>query len=67
MTITEARAHIGGGVVYKSGTDAAEEGVITQVGHVWVFVRYGEDDCRQVTGSARAWPTRPEDLTLLPG
>ena len=59
MTITEARAHIGGGVVYKSGTDEAEEGVIAQVGHVWVFVRYGEDDC--------PIPDRPEDLTLLPG
>jgi hypothetical protein len=59
MTIDEARGHIGHAVAYRSGTDEAEEGVITSVGGVFAFVAYG--------GARYSQVTRPEDLTLLAG
>ena len=52
MTLDEARSHIGDGVVYRAGSDRAEEGVITGVGAL-VFVRYAGDQ-----GLPRR-PTRP--------
>jgi hypothetical protein len=57
MTIDEARGHIGDGVVYRSGTPRAEEGVITSVNARFAFVRYGS----QTTTAA----TDPADLDLL--
>jgi hypothetical protein len=62
MTLDEAReAHRRGNarVAYQSGTDRAEEGVITAVGRVWVFVQYGEP--------AHSVATAPGDLTLIAG
>lgn len=56
MTLDEAREHVGHGVVYRSGTGLAEDGVITGVGAV-VFVRY--------KGDQNAKATYPGDLTLL--
>lgn len=56
MTLDEARDHIGHGVVYRSGEDLAEDGVITGVGAL-VFVRY--------KGDQHAKATCPADLTLL--
>jgi hypothetical protein len=60
MTIDEARAHVGDGVIYRppgGGYDSAEEGTITSVNDRWVFVRYG----RSRTSAA----TDPADLILL--
>lgn len=56
MTLDEAREHVGHGVVYRSGTEQAEDGVITGVGAL-VFVKYAGD----VTAKA----TYPGDLVLL--
>ena len=61
MTIDEARAHIGDGVIYRpfgDGTDRAEEGTITSVNDRWVFVRFGGGPA----GASIA--TDPADLTL---
>jgi hypothetical protein len=63
MTIGEAREHIGHGVVYRPRehrpwAGPSEQGVITGVGHVWVFVRYG-------TPGSTAQATSPADLELL--
>jgi hypothetical protein len=57
MRLEEARDHIDDGVVYLSGTDRAEDGVITSVNDRYVFVRY------RGWGGSKA--TSPEDLTLL--
>lgn len=59
MTLTEARAHVGDGVVYSSGYAPPEDGVITGVSASLVFVRY--------KGSLHAQGTDPADLTLLAG
>jgi hypothetical protein len=62
MTLDEARAHIGDGVIYHScgcEADRDEEGVITSVNDRFVFVCYG------VQGGGVA--TDPADLTLLAG
>lgn len=65
MTLDEARAHIGHGVVYRPRehrpwAGPSEDGVITDVGHIWVFVCYGSPG-----STPRA--TNPADLTLLAG
>ena len=60
MTIAEARAHVGHGVVYHpAGCDCpgGQEGTITSVNDRWVFVRYGS--------SRQSAATDPADLTLL--
>lgn len=57
MTLTEAAAHIGSGVVYIPEHGAREDGVITSVTSRWVFVRYA--------GDAGSKATNPGDLTLL--
>ena len=66
MTLDEACAHVGHGVVYRPRSERrpwadppGEQGVIASVGHVWVFVTYGP-------GSTPA-ATDPADLTLLAG
>ena len=41
MTIEEAHAHIGDGVVYAPAHGEREEGTITRVNDRFVFVRYG--------------------------
>lgn len=58
MTLDEAHAHIGEGVVYRPypGADP-EEGTITSVSDSFAFVRYGRQ-----RGSAA---TSPADLELL--
>lgn len=43
LTLDEARRHIGRRVAYHPGHGPAEEGAITSVGHVYVFVRYGPE------------------------
>ena len=65
MTLGEARAHVGHGVVYRPRSEhrpwadpPGEQGVIASVGHVWVFVTFG------MAGSTPA-ATDPADLTLL--
>ena len=63
MTIDEARAHIGHGVMYRPfvhrpWSGPAERGVIADVGRVWVFVRYG-------TPGSTPQATSPADLELL--
>ena len=57
MTIDEARAHIGGGVIHHGDTDRAEDGVITFVTDRSVFVRY--------KGGMASYAADPADLTLL--
>jgi hypothetical protein len=59
VTIDEARAHIGRGVVYTTGYAPPEDGVITGVSASLVFVRYA--------GNLHAQGTNPADLTLLAG
>ena len=57
MTLDEARANIGNGVVYAPEHGAAEEGTITSVNDRFVFVRYGS----RRTPAA----TEPAALSLL--
>lgn len=57
MSINEARASIGRLVVYRRPGQAPDEGVITSVNDLYVFVRYGSQ-----TGSAA---TNPSDLELV--
>jgi hypothetical protein len=57
MTLTEARDHIGDGVVYATGFAPPEDGVITGVSASLVFVRYA--------GGPYSQGTNPADLTLL--
>lgn len=59
MTLDEARQHIGNAVVYYVDDGLAEQGVITSVNEVYVFVRYGSD--------MHSKATRAEDLTPLGG
>jgi hypothetical protein len=56
VTLDEAREHIGHGVVYASGYNPPENGVITGVSRTSVFVRF--------EGSLHAQGTDPADLTL---
>jgi hypothetical protein len=61
MTIDEARAHIGDGVIWHpadSTADSTEEGTITFVSATRAFVCFG--------GPA-SHPLDPADLTLLAG
>jgi hypothetical protein len=57
MTLDEARAHIGATVAYRSAGALAENGAITSVGNVAVFVRYEGDRYPKATD--------PADLTLI--
>lgn len=58
MTLDEARAQVGAGVVYRPHPDApAEDGTITSVNDQYVFVLY--------VGDRAPKATRAEDLTLL--
>jgi hypothetical protein len=59
VTIDEAREHIGDRVVYASGYNPPENGVITGVSRTSVFVRFD--------GALHAKGTDPADLTLLAG
>lgn len=60
MTLDEARAHIGDGVVYRrAGTQYTEEGEIIRVSGGLVMVLY--------KGDQTAKATYPADLTLLAG
>jgi len=61
MTLEEARANIGRGVVYQASWPGAplEEGVITSVGEKNVFVRY-----RSQHPGANGQATAPEDLSF---
>jgi hypothetical protein len=59
MTLDEARAHIGEAVAYRVAGELAEDGVITSVGNVAVFVRY--------EGDRHSKATDPADLTLIAG
>ena len=58
MTIEEARAHIGDGVVYTPAHGEPEDGVITSVNDRFVFVRYGS--------SRRARPPNREHCPYWP-
>lgn len=55
MTLTEAAAHVGCGVVYAAPDGTREDGTITAVSAAWVFVQY--------PGGTKATPA--EALTLL--
>lgn len=54
MTLDEARAHIGAGVVYHSGHGRPEDGEIVRVSDLYVFVLF--------VGDRTPKATRPEDL-----
>ena len=60
MTIDEARAHVGDGVLYRPRCGHTEEGVITRVRGTWVFVKYE-------SSPAAAQATDAADLELLAG
>ncbi|AQT82501.1 hypothetical protein B1R94_02240 [Mycolicibacterium litorale] len=61
MTLETARQRVGAKVVYRAphvrSSEPGEEGIITEVGHMYVFVRYGSD----LTAKA----TPPELLDLV--
>lgn len=61
MTLDEARANIGNGVVYRRDgwcdCHETEDGTITSVSSRWVFVRYGYGTTSKATD--------PADLELL--
>ena len=58
MTLDQARARIGAGVVYRPHPDApAEDGTITSVNDQYVFVLYAGDRTPKATP--------PEVLTFL--
>jgi hypothetical protein len=57
MTLNEARAHIGDGVVYRTAYGRTEDGVITSVSDRFVFVRY--------EGRWQSESTEPASLSLL--
>lgn len=58
MTLDEARAQVGAGVVYRPHPGApAEDGEIVRVTARWVFVRYRGDTHPKATAA--------EQLTLL--
>lgn len=61
MTIDEAREHIGNKVVYRAAhvpvDSPVEEGVITSVNSIMVFVRYGSD--------AHSKATYPSDISPI--
>jgi len=59
VTLDEARALVGCGVVYTPGHGPREDGVITSVGDRLVFVRYA--------GDAASKATSPGDLEPLTG
>ena len=65
MTLGQAREHIGHGVVYQPRPlgghplGEAEDGVITSVGDLFIFVRYSGDNFPKATD--------PAALTLLAG
>lgn len=63
MTLDEAAAHIGAGVVYAPYPyrGRKEKGVITSVNSSWVFVRYGADSSEP----GRVQATDPAQLTLI--
>lgn len=57
MTLDEARAHIGAGVVYHSGHGRPEDGEIVRVSDLYVFVLF--------VGDRTSKATPPGALTLL--
>lgn len=61
MTLTAAQDRIGQKVVYRaphvSPDRPGEEGVITSVGDIWVYVRFGAD--------AHSKATHPSQLTAV--
>lgn len=59
MTLDEARANIGAGVVYRPYPDDTADGKIVRVSDRWVFVRY--------QGSETPRATSAEQLALLAG
>ena len=57
MTLDEARARIGDGVIYARPYGARETGVITSVGSRWIYVSYDDKPYGKATAAA--------DLTFL--
>ena len=57
MTLDEARARIGAGVVYNPGHGAREDGEIVRVSDLYVFVLFDGDRTPKATP--------PDALTLL--
>ena len=49
MTLDQARAHIGAGVVYNPGHGRPEDGEIVRVSDLYVFVRYAGDRTPKAT------------------
>jgi hypothetical protein len=62
MTLTEAREHVGDGVIYRPPFGTPEPGVISSVGTKYVFVRYGSDQFGKSTDPAALTLATPEVL-----
>lgn len=66
MTLDEARAHIGAGVVYNPGHGRPEDGEIVGVSDLYVFVLFVGDRAPKATPPGAltllARPTQPESL-----
>jgi hypothetical protein len=66
MTLAEARDLIGKAVIYRPDDDGsykptarrAEQGIVTSVNDVWVFVRYGSDHHSKATAPRDLEPLR---------
>lgn len=56
MTLDEARALVGCGVVYTPGHGPREDGVITSVTDRFVFVRYAGDTTSKATAASDIEP-----------
>ena len=54
MNLIEARECVGSKVLYRPNHQktGGEEGVITSVGKVYVFVRYGDDSFSKATSAS---------------
>lgn len=60
MTLDEARACIGNAVVYRPHwIYPSEQGVVTSVGTIYVFVRYGTDVHSKATHPSQLEPLTP--------
>jgi len=57
ILIKDAKENIGNKVIYTDWLGNKEEGIISSVNHVNVFVKYG--------GQCTAQATNPSDLTFL--
>lgn len=63
MTLDECREAVGRQVIYRPAHGAnPEQGIITSVGEVYVFVRYGDDQHSKATAPGDLKLAIPDDM-----